>query len=59
MIPVKSVMEISESNGSMGFSYLSLFFSADGVTPARMTFLPIRNERGILVHTVFVPAEVL
>jgi len=52
-------MEITESFGSFGFSYLSLSFSADGITPARMTFLPIRNERGILVHTVFVPAEVL
>ena len=59
MIPVKSIMEITESFGSFGFSYLSLSFSADGITPARMTFLPIRNERGILVHTVFVPAEVL
>jgi len=59
MIPVQSIIEINEWQGSLGFSYLSLSYSADGVKPARRTYLPIRNERGIIIDQYFVPAEVL
>jgi hypothetical protein len=56
MIPVHSIVEVGDTYGSTGVSYLSYAFG-DGITPKRMTYLPIRNLDGITVHTVFVPAE--
>jgi hypothetical protein len=58
MIAVNSILEVSETFGSLGFSYLSHSFG-DGKQPKRMTYVPIRDERGILVSFYFVPAEVL
>jgi hypothetical protein len=58
MIPVHSILEVGDTYGSLGVSYLSYAFG-DGKQPKRMTYLPIRDANGITVHTVFVPAEVL
>ena len=58
MIPVHSVTEIDETFGSLGFSYLSHSFG-DGKQPKRMTYVPLRDARGLLVSCYFVPAEVL
>jgi hypothetical protein len=58
MIPVNSILEVKETYGSLGVSYLSIAFG-EGIKPRRMTFLPIRDLNGYLVQPVFVPAEVL
>jgi len=58
MIPVNFITEINEWQGSLGFSYLSYSFGTR-TAPKRITYLPIRNERGIIIDQYFVPAEVL
>jgi hypothetical protein len=58
MIPVKSILEVNETWGSLGFSYLSMAFG-NGVTPQRRTYIPVRDERGILISQYFVAAEAL
>ena len=58
MIPVNSILEVGETYNSLGVSYLSYSFGI-GNKPKRMTYLPIRDDRGILMNTVFVPAEIL
>ena len=58
MIPVHSILEVGDTFGSLGVSYLSYLFG-DGTTPKRMTYLPIRDGNGILVGNIFLPAETL
>jgi len=58
MIPVHSIMEVNESFGSLGVSYLSFAFG-DGVKPVRMTCIPIRNLSGILINNFFVRSEAI
>jgi hypothetical protein len=58
MIPVQSVSEVEETIGSAGFSYLSLAFG-DGKQPKRMTYVPVRDMRGVVLSLYFIPAEVL
>ena len=58
MIPVNSILEVGESWGSFGVSYLSNAFD-NGITPKRMTYVPVRDLNGITVSFYFVPSEVL
>jgi hypothetical protein len=58
MIPVHSILEVHADWTAFGFSYLSHAFG-DGKQPKRMTYVPLRDARGLLVSYYFVPAEVL
>ena len=58
MIPVHSILEVGDTYGSLGVSYLSYSFGI-GNKPKRMTYLPLRDANGILVGNIFLPAETL
>ena len=58
MIPVFSILEVRETYGSLGVSYLSLAFGEINA-PKRMTHIPVRDLDGITINSLFVPSEVL
>jgi hypothetical protein len=58
MIPVNSILEVNETSGSFGFSYLSYSFG-NGKKPERMTYVPIRDSRGVLMGNLIVAAETI